>query len=378
MVLQLGWPVQNPVITQGFGENRTGVPDFYTRIGLPGHEGLDFQAPNGTEILACAAGTITRIDLDGNNDPEGRPYGNQIRLTHITPEGEEYETTYAHLLSIKQGLQVGDHVQAGAVIALADNTGNAPGDQLHLMLKKTGSTLAGETWFPRDIMDPTPFLPLATVGFPPLPAAFNGQYRFQMTEQQFRPAWSWGDGSGSERWLYLIATPNAPYSNPAQRNQIPDPARIEAVIRYLNPNEPPNGTQRYYVQSGSTFCNIFVNDATRILNCEIPNNPERTWVSYMAKWLRDNGAAAGWTQANDGQAAQDHVNAGHVAVMICSQRLTSDHVALVRPGVGRLVNNFFYPRVAQAGMTISSDLDSSQPVTFGSLPSNKIQFYLHD
>jgi hypothetical protein len=72
----------------------------------------------------------------------------------------------------KPGLKKGDAVTAGALIGLADNTGNSRGDHLHLTLKKTGATARGETVFidargqrmvyPRDILNPRPFLDFAT------------------------------------------------------------------------------------------------------------------------------------------------------------------------------------------------------------------------
>lgn len=168
MPFSLRWPTQYPTIIQPFGVNRTGVPSFYTRFGLPAHEGIDFVAPTGSEIYACADGKINEISRDGKREGEPHAYGIQVRITHKTSDEGEYETIYAHLMRPVEGLQVGQTVTAGQLIGIADNTGNSRGDHLHLTLKRKGATKRGETGFvmgngthvtyPSDILDPTPFL----------------------------------------------------------------------------------------------------------------------------------------------------------------------------------------------------------------------------
>ena len=125
-------PTEYNVITQHFGVN----PQYYAQFGLPGHEGIDFRAPHGTMIFACADGTVYRVETADNNN-----YGIHVRIEHA----DGYKTVYAHLM--KPLVMVGDIVRAGEVIGLADNTGNSHGDHLHLTLK------LGER-----ILDPTPFL----------------------------------------------------------------------------------------------------------------------------------------------------------------------------------------------------------------------------
>jgi hypothetical protein len=168
MPFRLRWPTEFPSIIQPFGVNTTGIPDFYTRFGLPAHEGVDFAAPTGSKIFACADGVISQVVADGKQ-PDGsvHPYGIHIRIKHNTDEGE-FETIYGHLLKPRDGLKAGNAVTAGELIATADNTGNSRGDHLHLTLKKKGATNRGETKFtmadgtevtyPRDILNPMPFL----------------------------------------------------------------------------------------------------------------------------------------------------------------------------------------------------------------------------
>ncbi len=144
---QLLWPTEFPKVMQPFGVN----PDVYRRWNLPGHDGIDFRAPREAKVFACADGVVKRVD-SWNGNPQDFPSGNRIDVAHR----DGYVTLYAHL---QQALvKVGDPVRAGQVIGLADSTGFSSGDHLHLTLKKTGATAAGLTNFPRDIIDPSPFL----------------------------------------------------------------------------------------------------------------------------------------------------------------------------------------------------------------------------
>lgn len=141
------WPTDYSLITQRFGAN----PDIYRRWGLPGHEGLDIRAPIGANIYACADGKVIRIDTYAG-DPRTQPYGNSVRLQHR----DGYVTVYAHFQQIH--VKLGDLVRAGQVLGLADSTGNSTGSHLHLTLKKQGATAGGQTIYPNDIIDPTPYL----------------------------------------------------------------------------------------------------------------------------------------------------------------------------------------------------------------------------
>jgi hypothetical protein len=166
---KMRWPVEKNAITQRFGER----PEVYKQFGMPGHEGLDFGVVENSKIFAVADGVVTRIDLDGNTDKFKKPYGNQCRIVHKTPDGE-FTSIYAHLNSVNVSL--GQKVQAGDLIALSGKTGNSEGAHLHLTLKLVGATSRRQTNFPNDIIDPFPFLePFGTkhapnpVMLPPVP-----------------------------------------------------------------------------------------------------------------------------------------------------------------------------------------------------------------
>ncbi len=140
---RLLWPTDYAVITQPFGAH----PEIYSQWGLPGHEGVDFRAPTGSNVYAAADGVVYRVEPQ----PVGA-YGRQVRVRHRAG----YKTVYAHLDEVL--VANGDFVKAGQIIGKADNTGNSYGSHLHLTLKHEGATERGETNYPYDIIDPTPFL----------------------------------------------------------------------------------------------------------------------------------------------------------------------------------------------------------------------------
>jgi murein DD-endopeptidase MepM/ murein hydrolase activator NlpD len=138
----LVWPTDYRVTTQPFGVNEA----FYSKYGLPGHEGLDIRAPLNSNIYACADGKVDRIGRDTKH-----PYGLHVGIDH----GNGYKTIYAHFNEILVELE--QEVKAKQIIGKADSTGNSSGHHLHLTLKKKGATARGETIFPNDIIDPTPY-----------------------------------------------------------------------------------------------------------------------------------------------------------------------------------------------------------------------------
>lgn len=143
------WPTEFRQINQYFGVN----PQNYAGFGLPGHEGLDFRAPDGSKIFAVAPGVVASVQPTD----AGHPYGIYVRLNHV----DNWQTTYGHLRQAM--VQPGQQVAAGQLLGLADNTGNSFGSHLHLTLKRLGATY--QNW-PSNIHDPTPFI-LPLMGWSP-------------------------------------------------------------------------------------------------------------------------------------------------------------------------------------------------------------------
>lgn len=135
------WPTEYRTITQVFGAN----PQNYAQFGLPGHEGVDIRAPNGSKVYCVAPGRVNRV----HSEPPRHNYGIHVRVSHQ----DGYETIYAHLQEAT--VREGDQVQSGTTLGLADNTGNSFGSHLHLTLKQAGAKQGN---WPSNIIDPTPFL----------------------------------------------------------------------------------------------------------------------------------------------------------------------------------------------------------------------------
>lgn len=89
------------------------------------HQGIDFNAPIGTPVLAAAAGVITISDRHYD-------YGNMVEIDH----GGELSTRYAHLSAIS--VKPGQIVKRGQVIGALGNTGRSTGPHLHFEVRMLG------------------------------------------------------------------------------------------------------------------------------------------------------------------------------------------------------------------------------------------------
>ena len=83
------------------------------------HYGVDFAAPRGTPVRAVADATVSKAKFDWAN-------GNFVKLRH----DPVWETGYAHLSRIAEGVQAGARVSKGQVIGYVGSTGRATGPHL--------------------------------------------------------------------------------------------------------------------------------------------------------------------------------------------------------------------------------------------------------
>lgn len=88
------------------------------------HNGVDFDAPMGTPILAAGDGVVTKISWESG-------YGKYVRIKHDFG----YTTTYAHISRAAKDLKVGDRVTQGEVIAYIGSTGLSTGPHLYYELR---------------------------------------------------------------------------------------------------------------------------------------------------------------------------------------------------------------------------------------------------
>ncbi len=89
-------------------------------VGLPSqyqHQGVDLEAPRGTNVYAMFDGTVTQVvpAEDGN--------GAGIRVTIRSDADPNEAASYWHLTKTK--VAVGDHVEGGDKIGTSGITGNA-------------------------------------------------------------------------------------------------------------------------------------------------------------------------------------------------------------------------------------------------------------
>lgn len=111
--IRLRLPFDGPwKISQRFGAR----PEVYAAWNLKGHEGVDFNCPTGTPILAAADGIVAKVKLE-EGEVKTNPYGIYLKIRH-----NGYETAYCHLSQIL--VTFGQQVKAGDVIGLSGNTGN--------------------------------------------------------------------------------------------------------------------------------------------------------------------------------------------------------------------------------------------------------------
>ncbi len=127
----LAWPVPGGYISQPFG--CTGFP-YEPAYGNCAHYhyGIDIAAPNGTPVLAAAAGTITFAGWKNNDG------GYQVTIS----DGHDFYTGYYHLSALL--VHAGQHVGRGQLIARVGSTGHSTGPHL-LFVVSIGPILAGGT-----------------------------------------------------------------------------------------------------------------------------------------------------------------------------------------------------------------------------------------
>ena len=82
------------------------------------HKGIDFAGKAGSDVIAVAAGVVTRSDRQ-------QGYGLLVEINH----GKGYVTRYGHNKEVL--VEVGDRVKQGQVIAKMGSTGRSTGPHVH-------------------------------------------------------------------------------------------------------------------------------------------------------------------------------------------------------------------------------------------------------
>jgi murein DD-endopeptidase MepM/ murein hydrolase activator NlpD len=98
---------------------------------------IDYDAPEGTPILAALDGVIISVKDDSNKgglDKKFEDDGNFIEILHANDEISEYE----HLRQYSAKVKVGDKISVGQIIAEVGNTGWSECPHLHFMVYPKG------------------------------------------------------------------------------------------------------------------------------------------------------------------------------------------------------------------------------------------------
>lgn len=121
MDIKLRLPLFQIKVNQPFGYNWV---DFYTKLGMKGHNGIDFAATNGTECYAAHNGEVSWAGVDGDGGIS----------VNVVDKINHFKTIYYHLQDVT--CKAGDIVSAGQLIGHCDNTGKmTTGSHLHFGLK---------------------------------------------------------------------------------------------------------------------------------------------------------------------------------------------------------------------------------------------------
>jgi len=91
------------------------------------HNGVDFGAPAGTQVLASASGVVQQTGYTGSR-------GNFITIRHPN----RYISHYLHLRQVKNGIKPGKRVEQNEIIGYVGSTGLSNGPHLHYGLQKEG------------------------------------------------------------------------------------------------------------------------------------------------------------------------------------------------------------------------------------------------
>ena len=131
-----------PAYITGSGQFIWPVPNYRncSRWYGSGHKGVDICAPAGTPIYASAGGTVTKAGY--NKAGAGTGYGYSVIISH----SGGYTTVYAHCLSLT--VSAGQSVRQGQLIGYVGSTGRSSGNHCHFEIRRSGSYLAPQNFFP--------------------------------------------------------------------------------------------------------------------------------------------------------------------------------------------------------------------------------------
>ena len=119
-----GWPIRQGWLSSAFGWRNDPISGKRAF-----HGGVDFSGPYRSDVVAVAAGIVTRAEENSGN------YGNMVEVDH----GDGYATRYAHNAEIL--VAPGEKVSRGQPIALLGNSGRSTGPHVHFEVRLDGKAI---------------------------------------------------------------------------------------------------------------------------------------------------------------------------------------------------------------------------------------------
>lgn len=103
------------------------------------HPGMDFAAPQGTELYATGDGTVSVAD------DKSQGYGNRVVIDH----GYGYQTLYGHML--RSVVKPGQKVKRGEIIGYVGSTGLSTAPHCHYEVRKNGELMNPLNYYYNDL-----------------------------------------------------------------------------------------------------------------------------------------------------------------------------------------------------------------------------------
>ena len=127
------------------------LSDTFTQARAGGvrlHDAIDIMAPEGTQVVASADGTVEKLFFSQG--------GGGISVYIRSPD-QRWVYYYAHLQGYAPGLAEGQQVKRGQPIGRVGHTGNAnpAGPHLHMAINRMQP---GEKWYQGTAINPFPLL----------------------------------------------------------------------------------------------------------------------------------------------------------------------------------------------------------------------------
>lgn len=132
--------VRREQIADSWGQSRAN--------GQRAHQGTDIMAPEGTPVVAAAAGTVEKLFLSKG--------GGGITL-YVRSSDRRWSYYYAHLQRYAPGVREGVAVKAGDLLGFVGDTGNAGTGNFHLHFG-VAQMRTHQRWWEGEAVNPYPLL----------------------------------------------------------------------------------------------------------------------------------------------------------------------------------------------------------------------------